>query len=87
MHATTIFMLIAFYTEFEDILPAGFDNTGNEAEIGQFTEAKTRHLEFTQGSSRSASELASIAETDWRGVFWKFIERELGCEPFFITLA
>ena len=59
-------------------LPACFDDAGNKTLVGHFTEAKTGHFKFTEVSTRSASELASVFQAGGGGVLREFVERELG---------
>lgn len=56
------------------ILPRSLDNTGDKTLVGHFAKAEARQLELAQESARTPCELAPVAQTDRRRIFWHFIE-------------
>jgi len=72
-------------SNFESLLnlPAGFEDARDGPVVSELAETDPRHLELTQVPTRTTSELAAIAQSDWRGVARELVERILRIHPLF----
>ncbi len=69
------------------ILPASFDDSGDQSSVREFAEAESGKLELSQETSGTTCELATIAQTNRGRVFGKFVQGDLSGLALFIALV